>query len=222
MELQTDIPSVCADKLIKQEVDLALIPVAAIPKVPNAEIISDYCIGTKGTVRTVCIYSDCPIEDIDVLYLDYHSRTSVALTKILVEEYWKIKPLLLDASPGYIDKIEGTSAGLVIGDRTIDLENRFSYTYDLGEIWEQHTGMPFVFAAWVSNRTLDPAFIKAFNAALDYGLAHINELMLILPSPAPGFDLKTYFTHYISYELDRPKRQALDLFLNKIQVNTLG
>ncbi|MEO0340453.1 MAG: menaquinone biosynthesis protein [Bacteroidota bacterium] len=219
IELQTDIPSVCADKLINRAVDLALIPVAAIPSVPNAEIISDYCIGTKGTVKTVCIYSDRPIEEVEVLHLDYHSRTSVALTKILLEEYWQVSPLLIDASPGYIDKIQGGTAGLVIGDRTIGLEEQFAYVYDLGEIWEKHTGMPFVFAAWVSNRQLDKSFIEQFNAALAHGLDHINELMLILPSPAPGFDLKAYFTHYISYELDRPKRKALDLFLTKLKAN---
>ena len=143
----------------------------------------------------------------------------VALSKILVREYWKIKPDFLKASEGYIDNIQGTTAGLVIGDRAIGLDNRFPYVYDLGDIWMKYTGLPFVFAAWVSTKPLPDQFIKAFNAALKTGLDAIPELMFLLPSPVPDFDLKAYFTNYISYNLNPDKRKALSLFLNKMSGN---
>jgi chorismate dehydratase len=218
IDLQLNIPSVCAQQLLTGEAELGLVPVAVLPELRQPRIISDYCIGTVGAVKTVAIYSHVPIEKVETLYLDYHSRTSVALSKILMREYWKLSPAFLRASEGYINDIQGTTAGLVIGDRTIGLEKRFPYVYDLGDIWMKHTGLPFVFAAWVSTKPLPDAFIKAFNAALKSGLDAIPELMFLLPTPVPDFDLEAYFTNYISYHLDHDKRKALSSFLSKMSV----
>ena len=217
LELTIDIPSICAQKLIENQVDLALVPVAAIPQLESPYIISDFCIGTEGAVKTVCIYADEPIESLDSIYLDFHSRTSVELTKLLLKEYWQLNPQLIPGQEGYIDKIKGKRGGLIIGDRTIGMEEQFAYTYDLGEIWEKHTGLPFVFAAWVSNKKLEETFIAKFNDALKIGLSQIPALKLLLQSPDPNFDLETYFTKYISYTLDNAKKKALHQFLNYLK-----
>lgn len=221
MDLQLDIPAECARKLAAGEVDLGLVPVAVIPELPQAYIVSDYCIGTVGAVETVCIYSQRPIEELKAVYLDFHSRTSVELAQILLEEYWHLQPVYLPSTEGYIDKIEGNIGGLVIGDRTIGLEKRFPYVYDLGEMWMKHTGLPFVFAAWVSTKPLATDFITRFNYALQIGVEHIPQLMYLLPSPHPDFDLEKYFTKYISYTLDKEKRQALRLFLSRLDVKAV-
>ena len=76
VDLQLNIPSVCAQKLLNGEADLGLVPVAILPELQQPQIISDYCIGTVGAVKTVAIYSHVPIEKVESLYLDYHSRTS--------------------------------------------------------------------------------------------------------------------------------------------------
>ncbi len=207
------IPSECARRLEVGIADLALVPVAVLPHLAAYELVSDYCIGTVGAVKTVCLYGEVPIEEMQAIYLDYHSRTSVELSRLLLEEYWQLQPALLTAEEGYIAKIKDRTGGLVIGDRTIGLDKKFPYVYDLGQVWEQHTGLPFVFAVWVTTKPLPPDFLLAFNAALAEGLAHIPELQLLLPNPDPDFDLVDYFTNYISYELDAPKRIALDRFL---------
>lgn len=216
IELKLDIPSVCADKLMRGEADLALVPVAIIPKLNNPKIVSDFCIGTVGAVKTVCIYSQVPIEEMTHLYLDFHSRTSVELAQVLMKEYWEISPVLLKAEAGFEEKITGTTGAVVIGDRTMGLEDKFSYIYDLGEYWLKHTGLPFVFAAWVANRELPAEFLEKFNTALKNGVAAIPELMLLLPEKG-NFDLEEYFTHHISYDLDDKKREALALFLQKMK-----
>jgi chorismate dehydratase len=216
LDLVLDIPSVCAQKLKNGQADLGLVPVAIIPELTNPHIISDFCIGTVGPVKTVCIYADRPLEQLKRIYLDYHSRTSVELAKILIQEYWKLDIEMLPARPGFETTIGGRTGALVIGDRTMGLDERHPYVYDLGEAWIAHTGLPFVFAAWVSNRPLDEDFITAFNQALQLGLDHLPELLYLLPAVHPGFDLKTYFTQNISYQLDAPKKQGLDLFLQKM------
>ena len=93
---------------------------------------------------------------------------------------------------------------------------KHQFTYDLGEAWMAHTGLPFVFAAWVSNRPLPQDFIERFNAAMNVGIHSIPQLMLILPQQHPGFDLEKYFTENISYQLDDAKRKALNLFLREL------
>lgn len=216
LDLELNVPAVCARKLTHGEADLALVPVAVLPDLETPHVISDYCIGTVGAVKTVCIYSDVPIEKVETVYLDHHSRTSVQLTKLLLRDYWRLSPALLPAKDGYIKKIGGHTAGLVIGDRTIGLEQQFKYVYDLGAAWMKHTGLPFVFAAWISNRPLPAAFVKQFNKALASGVAQIEKLKYLLPSPHPDFSVEEYFTKYISYEFDAPKRQALKQFLAAI------
>ncbi|MCH2045381.1 MAG: menaquinone biosynthesis protein [Saprospiraceae bacterium] len=219
LEINLDIPSSCAQKLINREVDLGLVPVAVIPHLEQAEIISSYCIGTEGEVKTVAIYSQVPIEDITHLYLDYHSRTSAALSKYLLEYHWGIKPILISAQPGYESKIDGTCAGLVIGDRAIGLETQFPYVYDLGTEWKKHTGLPFVFAAWVAVRPLPSAFLKRFNAALGDGIQRIRQVSSMFQSYHSNFDVHQYYTEYISYNLDENKRKALDRFLGILRKN---
>ena len=90
INLSLDIPSLCAQKLENGEVDLGLIPVAAIPNLAEAHIISDFCIGTLGPVKTVCIYAQVPIENLTHLYLDYQSRTSVALVQYLIKKLLEV------------------------------------------------------------------------------------------------------------------------------------
>jgi len=221
IELKLDIPSVCADKLMRGEVDLGLVPVAVIPKLSNPHIVSDFCIGTVGAVKTVCIYSQVPIEEMTHLYLDFHSRTSVELAQVLMKEYWEVKPILLEAKEGFEAKIAGRTGAVVIGDRTMGLDNKFPYVYDLGEYWMKHTGLPFVFAAWVANRELPTEFLNKFNSALKNGVEAIPELMLLLPEKE-NFDLKIYFTQHISYDLDAEKRTALKLFLQKMKDKNLS
>jgi len=219
LDLKLEIPSECARSLLNGEADIGLVPVAILPELESPHVISDYCIGTVGTVKTVAIYSDQPLSKVNTLLLDHHSRTSVELAKILLREYWQVSPALLPASEGYLSEIKGNTAGLVIGDRTIGLDKQYKYVYDLGEAWMEHTGLPFVFAAWVSNQPLPYEFISAFNKALETGVKAIPELMFLLPSPHPDFDLQDYYTNYISYELDADKRKALARFLETITGN---
>ena len=217
IDLQLNIPSVCAQKLKNGSVDLGLVPVAILPELENPYIISDYCIGTVGAVKTVGIYGDCPIEEMTHIYLDNHSRTSIALARILIKKYWQLSPTFIDAQPGFENQIKGTKGGVMIGDRTMNLENKHPYSYDLGEAWQAMTGLPFVFAAWIATKPIDPQFINQFNLALQRGIEEIPQLMYLLPSPSSQFDLKTYFTQYISYELTNAKRKALSLFLKELE-----
>lgn len=214
IELTFDYPAAVAQKLLNDEVDIGLIPVAVMPSLPEAHIVSSYCIGANGQVSSVCIFSDVPIESVTHLYLDYQSRTSVALAEILLREYWKVSPVLLQADTHYIEKIKGTTAGVIIGDRALKLKNAFDYVYDLATIWKKMTGLPFVFAAWVSNKQLSESFAKMFDIATGAGMSHIDEI--VANTPFDAYDLQYYYANDIDYTLDDTKKMALNLFLKKL------
>ena len=217
IDLQLDYPSICADKLINGTVDLALVPVAVITKLKEAYIISDYCIGANGAVDTVCLYSDVPIEEIESIALDYQSRTSVALLRVLLKEYWQYNPELKKANVGFEENIKGNHAALVIGDRAFALNTKHAYIYDLSAIWKEMTGFPFVFAAWVANTKLTQDFIISFNKALEKGLSNIDKAFALEGGSYPNCENpEDYLNNKISYSLDSEKQKGMELFLRKI------
>jgi chorismate dehydratase len=217
INLQEDIPSICAQKLQFKQVDIALVPVALLAELDQYEIVSDYCIGADGIVDSVKLYSNVPFEQIENITLDYQSRSSIALTKILCEHYWRIQPEFENAKPGFESKIQGKNANVVIGDRTFELNGKFQYEYDLAEAWKAMTGLPFVFAAWVSTEKIDKKFIEKFNAVLNEGIENIpvsvNESKELKISKEKALD---YLTKKISYNLDERKRKGMDLFLRHL------
>jgi chorismate dehydratase len=217
LTISLDIPSVCASKLINAEVDLGLVPVATIPLVKNAEIISDYCIAAVGAVKTVCIYSEKPLEQLKFIYLDYQSRSSVLLTKILFEKYFNLNPVFLNAGIDYIQNIKSETGGLVIGDRAIGMVNRFPFVYDLSEAWYNMTGLPFVFAVWVANKHLGDEFNARFNTALRNGISQAESVAGNYQSLYPDFNVLDYYTRYLSFTMDENKKKGLALFLNLSQ-----
>lgn len=214
-DLVIDYPSKIATMLLSDEIDVGLVPVAIIPQMKEHYIISDYCIGSVGEVASVCLFSEVPLDKIEKVLLDYQSRTSVALLKLLINDYWKINVSFEDTSGDYQSKISGTTAGLVIGDRALAQRKISSFIFDLGDEWGKFTGLPFVFAAWISNKRLDDTFIKKFNKANAYGLDRIDEV--VEENEYPIFNLGHYYSDCISFNLDESKKKGLDLFLNKLK-----
>lgn len=214
VEVTEDFPANIASMLLNDQVDVGLVPVAIIPRLKEAHIITDYCIGAVGEVASVGIFSEVPMEQIETLILDYQSRTSVNLARILIKEYWKKQVIIEKATADYQHRIQGTTAAVVIGDRALAQHSQSRYYYDLSLAWQQHTGMPFVFAAWVSNKVLDEDFVDAFNRANAYGISHLDEVVKDIDFPY--YDLKKYYATNISYHLDAEKRAGLQFFLQKL------
>jgi chorismate dehydratase len=216
IDLSLDIPSDCAQKLIDNQVDIGLIPVAAILSLPKWEIISDYCIGAVGAVNSVFIFSNCEIHQVTRLQLDPESRSSNNLALVLLKNYWKVTPELITNAPDYSASDDATTAFVQIGDRTFGKKDKYSFAYDLAEEWQKFTGLPFVFAAWIANKPIPKEFMDEFNQSLKYGLDHRAELFEELPA-RNDFDLQDYLMHKIDFELTEDKRKALHLFLDYIK-----
>ncbi len=213
IELDEDMPSITALKLIEGNVDVGLVPVAAIPKLNDYEIITDYCIGADGIISSVCLYSDVPLNEIETILLDYQSRTSVALVQILAKKHWHINPIWKEASANFENSVVGKTAAVIIGDRTFGLNERYKYAFDLAEEWKKMTNMPFVFACWMAKKDASSSFIQKFNQALAIGMEHKQEVISQIGDKEFEVDVADYLNEKIKYNLDENKRKALELFL---------
>jgi len=216
-EITRDVPSACAEKLINNKADIGLIPVATIPLVPNATIISEYCIGAIGAVETVLLMSKVPFEEIETVYLDTESRTSVQLVKVLAKYLWK-KDWEYKTLPADYDSNESVNSMVLIGDKTKTIFN-FPIIFDLSQAWTELTSKPFVFAAWVANKPIPQDFINRFNSALEFGVNNIPRAIEKYGMDL-NYDLNNYLNNYISYPLDKDKQEGLSLFLEYLKTIT--
>ena len=218
--LETDHPAQCAEKLITGRVDIGLVPVAVLPLIKEYHIISDYCIGANGNVRTVMLLSNCLFEEIETIYLDYRSRSSVNLTKVLAKNSWKREFVWINTSPGFdFINIGLNEAVVLIGDQCFEYERSFKYRIDLAMAWKEFSGLPFVFACWTANKELNEEFIKDFNNALMLGVKNIGAVVKKFGKTGTirGNDLMNYLTENIDYDLDDDKKKALKMFLELME-----
>jgi len=215
IEISRDYPSECARKLIEAEVDLGLIPVAVLPLLKDYHIHGNTCIGANGPVDSVVLLSDVPLQDIAEIVMDYQSRTSIQLCRILAKDFLGISPVFTPAGDDTMKNIGGKRAAVLIGDRVFDWAPKFKYVYDLSAEWKQFTGLPFVFAVWASSKNLVSKQLDLFESALQLGLSHIDEAILIALSQYPShYDVENYLRNRISYTFDLEKRKGLETFLN--------
>ncbi|MFN0274605.1 MAG: menaquinone biosynthetic enzyme MqnA/MqnD family protein [Chitinophagales bacterium] len=222
-DLQLDVPSESGRKILQNEVDIALAPVAVLHTLPNAKIITEYCIGATKKVQTVSLFSNVPIEKIQTIYPDTHSLTSIQLLKILLKEYWKRDCVLADSFISDSSLLQKNEAILAIGDKSFSLQGNFQFQYDLAEAWHNLTGLPFVFAAWITRKNISSEQEQQLNNALQYGMQHIPQVIEELQSALLSHEeLNYYFTENISYNFDNKKKLALNVFLQKIKLHKLS
>jgi chorismate dehydratase len=220
IDLEVCHPSECADRLIEGKTDIGLIPVAMIASMNEYHIVSDYCLSTQGEVRTVLLVSNNPFEDIRKIYLDFRSRSSVTLCRILAALAWKREFEWHPAPEEFnITAMQEGEAAVMIGDRCFEYARRFSFRLDLGLEWKKFSGLPFVFACWVSAKPLPQNFIILFNKALGEGVERRNEAIDLLKenastTPAEVID---YLNRNIEFNLDDLKREAITRFIGYIK-----
>jgi chorismate dehydratase len=212
-ELSLDVPSECARKIITVEADLGLIPVGALPGIPDYKLISNFCIGADKEVKSVLLLANSALQDLKTIYLDTDSRTSVNLVKILAQNFWNIHPQWksLKELNGNLSREEGI---VLIGDKTFGLSSKYPYCYDLAGEWIKYTGLPFVFAAWITRKPLPARFESDFQSALAWGTDHREESVIIAEKPhITEQELISYLKNDISYPLDARKLKGMELFL---------
>lgn len=214
-EIDYEVPAKSAERFRDNEVDVALVPVGALAAIGDHQIITNYCIGADGPVKTVCLYSNVPLNEIKCIYLDNESRTSVRLVRVLSENYWKIYPEFIQYSSDI--NIKEKDAIVLIGDKTFGKSTDYKFTFDLAGEWKSFTGLPFVFAVWVSKNNLSTDLICQLNDILKFGIENISELKHHFKLPVSEVEYMNYIESHIDFNLNDTKIKAMNLFLDFVK-----
>ena len=146
------LPSVLAQRLVAGEADLALAPVATLALGPSFELVRGICIGADGEVTSVLMVGECPIEDMELLLLDTASRTSVVLAQLIADQLRNGRAL--GCEPGdharMAREVAGRTGAVVIGDHALGCAPAIRTCSTWAQAWQDWTGLPFVFAAWIA------------------------------------------------------------------------
>jgi chorismate dehydratase len=142
----------------------------------------------------------------------------VLLAKVLAKFWWKKSFNWKNTCNDFQNvSINGKIAGIVIGDRVFDIENKFRYVYDLSGEWYNFTRLPFVFAVWAANKKVSASFKKGFNSALAFGIENMAEIIRMEQHNYPNVNIADYFTQNISFEFDDAKKAGMKKFLELAQ-----
>jgi chorismate dehydratase len=229
-------PAECAQQLANGSVDIGLIPSIEFQRIKGSRIVPGPVVASLYNVRSVILVSVLPLWKVKTVACDSGSRTSVALTKIIFEEFYHIHPDFKPAEPNLADMLAHSDAALLIGDNALkfmeqnDLPNIESQkpivrlgsepleVFDLAERWRFLTGLPFVFAFWaVRDGFKDSAVVDTLKASRDFGVGNI-------PTIAARYSealqikkefIQAYLEKNVHYYMEQPCLEALQLFYEK-------
>lgn len=215
-ELRLDVPSRLADELAAGELDVALIPSIEYFRGRDYCVVPGMSIAAYGPVLSVKLYCRVPVQEVRTIALDEASRTSVALTRILLDRWHGLRPQSRPLPLGTPAEETDADAVLVIGDRAIrPLELGQVATYDLGEAWLKESGLPFVFAMWVARQDADLGEVtRALRQAKLQGTRNVQA---IAEREGPPLGLSVaecvrYLTEYIRFDFGPREFEGLKLF----------
>ncbi len=209
-------PSLCAEQLSKGEVDIGLIPSIEYERIPNLQIIPGISIASMAAVRSILLIQRKGISTIRSVALDTSSRTSVALTKIMLHANMGIRPEFVSYPPDVVSMLDHCDAALLIGDAALKIRLEEYKTTDLAEKWVQWQQSPFVFAFWAcrSDADLPADLVFIFQEAKKWGLERRDEIASAFSRSLnlPQAFLEKYLRQNIDYDLGMRHINGLERF----------
>lgn len=150
------VPSELPALLESGEAQAILVSSVDALRVSGRRMAEGVCIGSRGPVKSVRLFSKVPFAEIKSLALDASSMTSNRLVAILLKELYGVEPATQSLPPDLTGMLDKADACVLIGDIGMMSDGTGLHVLDLGEAWVQLTGKPFVWAAWIGNENLDP------------------------------------------------------------------
>jgi chorismate dehydratase len=217
IELSYAVPSTLADRLAREELDVALIPVIELARIPEPEIVPGLGIISRGPARSVFLISSGPPERARSVGLDPESRTTNAMTRILYDRVFKARP---NFAPGPVDlpaSLTEHDAVVRIGDKALfESPPAGARSIDLGELWDRTMGVPFVYAVWAARPgVLDDGLHRLFLESYRRGKEALDRIAAGYTWRGRSFPelSKAYLTHNILFDLGPDEAEGLRVFL---------
>lgn len=208
--------------MLQGECDVALLPTAVLARHPEWVIVSSTCIASEGPVESVKLFLRRPLADCRVIYLDTESLTSVALLKMIMLHAYHCPLSAVDFrdlkwKESFPDPAD---AVLLIGDKALGRHVSGWDELDLGEAWKAMTGLPFVYAAWITKEVPSSELSKQFEVSLEKSFQDIDTWLppLAQTHDIPLADLRRYFEQSLQFHLTEQCRAGLDRFLKMMAV----
>lgn len=209
------VPAQLAERLHQGQIDVGIVPVAEVLQHDQYDILDSVAIGANGPVRSVLLFHQTPIAQLQRIAVDTASRSSVMLLRILLRKVYRIEPEFyarpLDA------QLSEHPAMLMIGDAAIryslDPAVRRTHVLDLAAAWQDWTGLPFVFAVWAGQRGVfsDARLRTLLLTAKANGLANIETIVKTAREATPEFR-REYLTRSVRYDLGATEKKAVAQF----------
>jgi predicted solute-binding protein len=216
--LTTAEPAECAEQLTAGRAVAGLVPVAALPFLPDVRVLPGLGVAARQTVRSVLLITRVPLEEIRTLAAHTASRTSVALARLLLAERWGVRPQVVPVRPPLEGMLVEAEAAVLIGDPALHLQGRSGHReVDLAAAWVEWTGLPFVFAVWGLRPTAPDGLEGLLEASLGYARDHWQEL---IPRWAAAHgvsseETRRYFEESLTHRLGDAERSGLQEFLRR-------
>ena len=209
-------PSVCADELAAGEASVGLVPVAALPVIPNVRAIRSFGVAAHREVRSVLLVSKVPLGSVRTLAAHTASRTSIALARLLLAERWGARPELVSRRPPLAGMLTDADAAVIIGDPAFAVHGTTGLLeVDLARAWFEWSGLPFVFAIWGVGPAAPAGVESLLEHSLAYAEAHWAELLprwarahAVAPAAA-----REYLERVLTFRLGDAERAGMQEFL---------
>lgn len=224
-DIVLDYPSRLADALSSGDLDVALIPSVEFFRGSNYQIISTACVAARGPVMSVKLYCRVHPGQVRSVAMDEGSRTSAALARVILAERYGVYPTTEPLPMDSVTTASSADAVLLIGDRAMHQpDESFEEVIDLGKMWYDWTGLPFVFAMWVARQDADISGIEAaLDESRDRGVAAIRRIASE-QAPLLALDRTTaqdYLSQNLNFHLTSAERSGLELFRQLAQQQNL-
>ena len=205
--LETNIPASLSEHFFAGRLDVALLPVVDVLRANTVSIVDNVAIACDGEVFSVVVASRTTFLETRTIHLDPASRSSTALLRVLLAEFYPGGPQIIEG-----EETPPDAARLLIGDSAIAFRRCKGSTWhyhDLGWLWKAHTGLPFVFAVWAVASGANPLVFEALRDVKTAGLMARREIAAREPDPAFAY---TYLTKHIRYDIGSEEKAALRQF----------
>ena len=215
-DLSFAIPAECADRLESGLADIGIVPAVELNR-QKLEIIRGAGIACHGPVRSIFLISKVPYGEIRKLAADSTSRTSVALSRVILARKYGVEPEVQSHAPHLPSMLEHADAALIIGDAALILDpvELPFHVLDLGAEWVQMTGLPMVFAVWAARAELPKQDPEPFLESMRFGQAHVDDIARSEHAKVGVSEelARTYLRDNIVFELGEREYAGLRTFL---------
>ena len=220
-ELVFATPAKLAEMLRRDELDAALVSLTEVLLNDRYDILDGVAIASLGEVYSVLLAHKKPLAEVQEVFCDTASLTSVNLLKVLLAERGlkpAFKPLESYAAAAEKDFV------LLIGDRAIEFQRapHAHEIFDLGTAWLELTNLPFVYAVWALRRGIENRELRGeLRSAKRFGMETLDQIIETREEFDEDFR-RDYFEWHIHYHLAEDEKRAIGKFCELLTKHGLG